>query len=276
MSKNTGDDTEHTKLELIKNKLVAALSVAVEEQLSSMKGDFKKLSWNTPNAYVAENQDYNSAHLELARELLAKEWEEQALPFMAEAVRSGGFRGSDWFNVARAALAKLLAQQCMSEVHIDFPGIGVTGPLPVVDGTVSIPCETMNDLHRYSRTGYMPEAPECEPPEGYQVKQHFTGFWGFVFEDVISKEMWASRTRAVFMAWKHREARLLQLQQAASSSTTEDTFNWRELYRFQTAMRYMDNNPSMLKSKAFQMADDDMKRLTRGHEPKTLEPTPKG
>ena len=37
--------------------------------------------------------------------------------------------------------------------------------------------------------------------------------------------------------------------------------DWRAMYRFQTAMRYMDNNPNLSKQKADRMADDDVAGL---------------
>ena len=37
--------------------------------------------------------------------------------------------------------------------------------------------------------------------------------------------------------------------------------DWRAMYRFQTAMRYMDNNPNLSKQKADRMADDNVAGL---------------
>lgn len=37
--------------------------------------------------------------------------------------------------------------------------------------------------------------------------------------------------------------------------------DWRAMYRFQTAMRYMDNNPQLTKERAYTMADDDCAAL---------------
>lgn len=36
---------------------------------------------------------------------------------------------------------------------------------------------------------------------------------------------------------------------------------WRNNYRFQTAMRYMDNNPKLTQPKAYEMADEDVRRF---------------
>lgn len=46
-------------------------------------------------------------------------------------------------------------EQPASEVYVDFPQVGTAGPLAVVDGKVTLPDATMNDLIRHARTGYV-------------------------------------------------------------------------------------------------------------------------
>ena len=52
--------------------------------------------------------------------------------------------------------------------------------------------------------------------------------------------------------------RALAQQHAAVDGAGVD---WRAMYRFQTAMRYMDNNPNLSKQKADRMADDNVAGL---------------
>lgn len=46
-------------------------------------------------------------------------------------------------------------EQHPAEVYIDFPQVGTSGPFPVINGKVTLPDVTMNDLIRYARTGYV-------------------------------------------------------------------------------------------------------------------------
>ena len=48
-----------------------------------------------------------------------------------------------------------------------------------------------------------------------------------------------------------------------------DGVDWRAMYRFQTAMRYMDNNPQITKERAYTMADEDCAALATQHQEPT-------
>lgn len=45
---------------------------------------------------------------------------------------------------------------------IDFPQVGFAGPFPIVEGRIRLPDETMADLIRHARTGYVPVTPSDE------------------------------------------------------------------------------------------------------------------
>lgn len=51
--------------------------------------------------------------------------------------------------------ASRLASAQQAQARIDFPGIGLAGPFPIVNGDVSIPPETMSDLAHHFRMGYV-------------------------------------------------------------------------------------------------------------------------
>lgn len=53
--------------------------------------------------------------------------------------------------------------------------------------------------------------------------------------------------------------RILAAQQPAA--VDEGCVDWRDMYRFQTAMRYMDNNPELSRERAYKMADADCAAL---------------
>jgi hypothetical protein len=49
-------------------------------------------------------------------------------------------------------------------VRVSFPQVGIAGPFPIVDGCVTLPDATMNDLIHHARTGYVPQAPHARIP----------------------------------------------------------------------------------------------------------------
>ena len=50
---------------------------------------------------------------------------------------------------------------------------------------------------------------------------------------------------------------------AAWNVSPDGGVDWRGMYRFQTAMRYMDNRASLTKEDAYRMADEDVASLER-------------
>ena len=55
----------------------------------------------------------------------------------------------------------------------------------------------------------------------------------------------------------------------AQQPAAVDGVDWRAMYRFQTAMRYMDNNPQLTKERAYTMADEDCAALATQHQEQT-------
>lgn len=69
---------------------------------------------------------------------------------------SFGWEGVDLYNAAVKARRLTSAQP---EARIDFPGIGHAGPLPVVNGEITLPDVTMADLAYHFRMGWGKEQP---------------------------------------------------------------------------------------------------------------------
>ena len=97
------------------------------------------------------------------------------------------------------------AEQQATQVIIDFPQVGTAGPFPVVDGRVSLPDSTMQDLVRMLRPTYEAEqqaAPKAAPGVGNSGFDHKTAA-DFLNGKTVSDE--AVRTFVAASRWAHDE-----------------------------------------------------------------------
>ena len=57
------------------------------------------------------------------------------------------------------------------------------------------------------------------------------------------------------------DTRLAAIAAALRSAQVPEGVEWRDQYRLQTAMRYMDNRPGLTLEDAYKMADHDIRAL---------------
>lgn len=124
----------------------------------------------------------------------------------------------------------------VSHVTIDFPQVGTAGPFKVIDGRMTLPDVTMNDLIHHARMGY---APAPNPPAATSVSERARA----MVDEVIEAAFGLESAEASRCPGENTDVQRDRLSQARSTLEQALTQQRGEPVAWQMRCRYWDGAP---------------------------------